>query len=610
MAKQFLTGLDLNKNELLNARIQNLSTAPSSPVAGQIYFDTDDAALYLYDGSAWGMVASGGDVPTTSDDLTEGSNNLFYTTARAKTDAAALLTGASLTNITITGDGDGLTITAENGVADSDTDDLTEGSTNLYFTDARANTAAAALLTNATLTNITITGDGDGLTITAENGVADSTTDDLTEGSTNLYYTNTRARSAVGSGDSYIAYNSSTGAFTLDTANAATVAYVDQEVSDVNNTISALTTDDVAEGTDLYYTDARARAAVSSGDNTIEYNSSTGAITANTSTLALKSYVDEQVQASALGLDVKASVRVATTANITLENEQTIDNVAVVAGDRVLVKNQTDGTENGIYIVVDGGAWTRSTDADSDSEVTAGLFTFVAEGDSYADTGWVISTNDDITVGSTAITWTQFSGAGQYTAGDGLTLSGTTFAVGGTTDRISVSSDAIDISANYVGQTSITTVGTISAGTWNGNTVGVAYGGTGATTLASGEYLVGNGTGAVTSVASIPVADLSGTIAVNQGGTGATTAAGARSNLGATTKYAANNTELTVSSGSVSWTVNHALNTQDVVVQIRELSGDTEVVVDVEYTDANNVTLSWNSATTVAADSYRVVVIG
>ena len=584
MAKQFLTGLDLNKNELLNARIQNLSSAPSSPVAGQVYYNTSSNAIFLYDGSSWQQVAIGADAAASTDELSEGSTNLYFTNERAQDAIGTAITGGTQTNITVTYDdaNNVYNFVAENGVADSTTDDLTEGSNNLYYTDARVNAVIAA-----------------------------SDTDDLSEGANNLYYTDARAQGAVSSGDNYISYNSGTGVFTLDTANAATVAYVDQEVSDVNNTINGLTTADVSEDASyLYYTDARARAAVSSGDNTISYNSGTGVFTANTSTLALKSYVDEQVQASALGLDVKQSVRVATTENITLSGTQTIDGVSLSAGDRVLVKNQTTGSENGIYVVVDGGSWTRATDADSDAEVTAGLFTFVAEGSSYADTGWVISTNDDITVGTTAITFTQFSGAGQYTAGDGLTLSGTTFAVGGTTNRISVSADAIDIDANYVGQSSITTVGTIATGTWNGDTVGVAYGGTGATTLASGEYLKGNGTGAVQSSATIPVADLDGTLPINQGGTGATTAAGARSNIGATTKYAASNAEITPSSGSATWTVTHNLNTSDTVVSIRDLSDDSEVMVDVVHTDANTVTLTWTSASTVAANSYRVVVIG
>lgn len=582
MAKQFLTGLDLNKNELLNARIQNLSTAPSSPVAGQVYYNTSSNAIFMYDGSSWQQIAIGADAASSTDDLTEGSNNLYFTDERAQDAIGNAITGGTQTNITVTyDDANGVyNFVAENGVADSTTDDLTEGSNNLYYTDARVNAVIAA-----------------------------SDTDDLSEGSNNLYYTDSRARSAVSSGDSYIAYNSSTGAFTLDTANAATVAYVDQEVSDVNNTINGLTTSDISEGTNQYYTDARARAAVSSGDNTLSYNSSTGVFTANTSTLALKSYVDEQVQASAQGLDVKASVRVATTGNIDLASVSTIDGVTLADGDRVLVKDQSTASENGIY-VHSSGALTRAADADSDDEVTAGLFTFVAEGSTYADTGWVITTNDAITVGTTGITFTQFSGAGQYTAGDGLTLTGTTFDVVGTSNRIVVNADSIDIDANYVGQSSITTVGTISTGTWNGTTIGVEYGGTGATTLASGEYLKGNGTGAVQSSATIPVSDLSGTLAVNQGGTGATTAAGARSNLGATTKYAASNAEITPSSNIATWTVTHNLNTSDTTVSVRDLSDDMEVVVDVEHTDANTITLTWTSASTVAANSYRVVVIG
>ena len=595
MAKQFLTGLDLNKNELLNARIQNLSSAPSSPVAGQIYYNTTDQTLRYYDGtgSAWVSLAIGGSVSDAisaaidaldTDDIEEGSNNLYYTDARVDTYVSGSMS----------------------------TDDLSEGSTNLYFTDERAQDAIGNAITGGTQTNISVTYDDASNTYSfvAENGVADSDTDDLSEGSTNLYYTDARARGAISTGDDYIDYNSSTGAITLDTANAATVAYVDQEVSDVNNTINGLTTTDISEGSNLYYTDARARLAVGSGDDTLSYNSSTGVFTANTSTLALKSYVDSQVQASAQGLDVKQSVRVATTGNITLSGTQTIDGVSLSAGDRVLVKNQTTGSENGLYVVVDGGSWTRAEDADSDSEVTAGLFTFVTEGTSYADTGWVISTNDDITVGTTAITFTQFSGAGVISAGDGLVQNGTVFDIVGTADRITVNSDSIDIASTYVGQSTITTVGTITTGTWNGTTIDVSYGGTGVTSLASGEYVLGNGTGGLTTSATIPVADLSGTLAVTQGGTGATTAAGARSNLGATTKYAASNAELTPSSGSVTWTVSHNLNTADTVVSVRDLSDDSVVEVDVTHTDANTITLVWNSAATVAANSYRVVVIG
>ncbi len=578
MAKQFLTGLNLNKNELLNARIQNLTTAPVSPVSGQIYYNSTEGTLYYYNGTSWLALAQGGDVSgainnaianATTDDIDEGANNLYYTTSRAQEDAASLLTGATLSNITITGNAvTGLTISAENGVDDATTDDLDEGTTNLYFTDARAQSAAANLLTSATQTNISITGNAiTGLTITAENGIADSNTDDLVEGSNNLYFTDARARDAVSAGDNSLTYNAVSGAFTANTSTIATRAYVDQEISDVNNTIDGLTTSDIAEGTNEYFTQDRARQSISAGDNTLTYNAVSGVLTANTSTLATVSYVDTAVQTAQSGLDVKLSVRAATTENISLSGAQTIDGVSVVAGNRVLVKNQTTASENGIYVAA-AGAWSRADDA-GDGELTAGSFTFVEEGTSYGDTGWVISTNGAITVGSTAIAWTQFSGAGSFTAGDGLTQTGTTFNVVGTNDRISVSADAVDISANYVGQASITTVGTIGTGTWQGNAVALAY-----------------------------------------GGTGATTAAGARSNLGATTKYAASNDELAPVSNVVTWAVTHSLNTSDVTVQLRDLGSNAEVFVDVTITNANTVTLAWNASANVAANSYRAVVVG
>lgn len=112
--------------------------------------------------------------------------------------------------------------------------------------------------------------------------------------------------------------------------------------------------------------------------------------------------------------DRKESVRVATTANITLSGTQTIDSVSVVAGDRVLVKNQTTGSENGIYVCA-AGAWTRATDADTSDKVTAGLFTLVAEGGISADTLWVLTTNDPITLGTTALSFSQLSGSGATT---------------------------------------------------------------------------------------------------------------------------------------------------------------------------------------------------
>ncbi len=190
---------------------------------------------------------------------------------------------------------------------------------------------------------------------------------------------------------------------------------------------------------------------------------------------ATKAYVD----ASKQGLDVKDSCRAATTANITLSGTQTIDGVALSAGERVLVKNQTTGSENGIYTVVSGGSWTRASDADTSAKVTSGMFTFVEEGTTNADSGWVLTTDGAIVLGTTSLSFTQFSGAGQITAGAGLTKTGNTIDAVGTADRITVNADSIDIASTYVGQTSITTLGTIGTGTWNGSVIGASFGGTG-----------------------------------------------------------------------------------------------------------------------------------
>lgn len=170
------------------------------------------------------------------------------------------------------------------------------------------------------------------------------------------------------------------------------------------------------------------------------------------------------------GLDVKQSVRVATTADITLSGTQTIDGVNVVAGDRVLVKNQSTAADNGIWVVA-AGSWSRATDADSDAEVSAGMFCFVEEGSSNADSGWVLSTNGAITLGSTSLSFAQFSGAGQITAGNGLTKTGNTLdVVTADAGRIVVNADSIDlattgVSASTYKSVTVDTYGRVTAGT-------------------------------------------------------------------------------------------------------------------------------------------------
>ena len=243
---------------------------------------------------------------------------------------------------------------------------------------------------------------------------------------------------------------------------------------------------------------------------------------------ATKAYVD----ARAAGLDPKESARVATTAAVDLtadlENGKVIDGVTLATGDRVLVKNQPSAADNGVYVVVASGTASRAADFDEPEEVTSGVFFFIEEGTANADAGFVLtSTGGQQTVGTDDLTFVQFSGAGQIVAGDGLSKSGNELAVNvnngieisgdnvqlastvagdgitynsgvldvaGTADRIVANANSIDIASTYAGQTSITTLGTITTGTWQGDTIAVTSGGTGFSTYSKGDLLYSDGT--------------------------------------------------------------------------------------------------------------------
>ena len=292
-----------------------------------------------------------------------------------------------------------------------------------------------------------------------------------------------------------------------------TIGSDDTSLGDTITDLNGLTSVDV----DNITLDANTISTTNSNGDLVLSPNGTGSVTVpsgyesragfSSDSLVNKTYVDSVAN----GLDVKKSVRVATTANLsaTYNNGNgtltassngaiSIDGVSLNADDRVLVKDQSTGAQNGFYKVTtvgSGGAafvLTRTPDADAASELTAGAFTFVEEGTANADNGYVLSTNGTITLGTTAITFEQFSGAGQIAAGAGLTKTGNTIDAVGTADKITVSANAITIASTYVGQTSITTLGTITTGTWNGSTIGVGSGGTGLTSIAKGSVLVAN----------------------------------------------------------------------------------------------------------------------
>lgn len=183
---------------------------------------------------------------------------------------------------------------------------------------------------------------------------------------------------------------------------------------------------------------------------------------------ATKAYVD----ATATGLDIKQSVRVATTAALAANTAAgsgigktltanangalSVDGVTVAVSDRILVKDEAAGANNGIYIVTATGSavapfvLTRATDFDQNAEVTAGSFMFIEEGTNNADSGFVLATNAAIIVDTTSLSFTQFSGTGQITAGAGLTKTGNSIDVGAG-NGISVAADSVAVAADATG---------------------------------------------------------------------------------------------------------------------------------------------------------------
>jgi hypothetical protein len=254
------------------------------------------------------------------------------------------------------------------------------------------NTMLAGSIANDKLSNSAITING---TSTSLGGSRTLGSDDIAEGSTNKYFTDERAQDAIGNAvGNGLDYDDNTGAISVDPAEFALNA-----VGAPTAAVSMATYKITSLGTPTDATDA-----------------------------ATKAYVDSVTE----GLHIHESAVAATTINVNLANAleagDTLDGITLAEGNRILVKNQTTTSENGIYVVQASGQPTRATDFDTATEVDSGDFIFVYSGTVNGSTGWV-QTNKPATIGTDPILFTQFSGAGTYLAGNGLTLTGNSFSI-------------------------------------------------------------------------------------------------------------------------------------------------------------------------------------
>lgn len=561
MASQsFYVHLDLNKNEIHNFAVQNLASAPSGPVSGQMYFSSTDTVIYYYNGTSWVTVSPGISSVTSSDSAqidfsglgTSGSPltatiiDDSITFSKVQDIATARILGRTSSG---TGDVEQLSLGTGLQFSGSTIRIATFSGGDISYTagthTATINNGSVTLAKMANLAASSIIGNNTGsaaapiaLSAAQVKSMLLITSSDISDftaaARSSISVTDTATLDLTYSGGaiSGVVLNSPQ----LNGQNAA--YYLNRGNHTGSQTASTISDFDTQVRTNRLDQMAAPTSNVSLNNQRLV----SLADPVNAQDAATKSYVD----AAQMGLDVKESVRAGTTGNITLSGIQTIDGVALVAGNRVLVKNQSTGAQNGIYIVA-SGAWTRSPDADGGNELSPGTFTFIEEGTTQADSGWVLATDGNIIIGTTAQTWVQFSGAGQIEAGNGLSKSGNTISAVGTANRITVSASAIDIATNYVGQTSITTLGTITTGTWQGSTITANNGGTGrashtaympivggttttgaqqsvSTGSATGQALTYQGTSALPAFAAINLAGgtniVTGTLPATNGGTG------------------------------------------------------------------------------------------
>jgi hypothetical protein len=624
MARNFYTPINLNVLELQNAVIGNLSTTSINNLSGaalskgRFQFDSTANVLKYYDGAAWQTISSGaGSFTLGSTSINLGSTT---TTVAGLTLSGPAFTGTITTSLTTAG----VVLTSGAGVLSS-----------------------AATLANSYLTNSTISGISLGSTL---------------------------ASLSLGAGLSYDAGSTYTGgtARTLNVASASTAAAGIVQLSDSTSTTSSIlaATPTAAKAAydrgSLGVTDAAAAQSTANAALPKAGGTMSGAIAMGTSKITglgtptadddavTKAYVDNvsaglnahaasaYATTGALGtagnlvggtitttyangtLGVGATITVATSSNW---SAITIDGQSLTVTDRVLIKDQASSLQNGIYTVTSVGAignttsfvFTRALDIDQALELAAGDLTYVVAGTANGGDGYVLI-SEVTTVGTDAVVWAQFSGAGAVPTATTSVLGIASFP----SAQFSVSSGAV-------------TIATLAGSVISSGTVSPTYGGTGtnngSNTVTLGGNLTTSGSfnttltvtantsvtlpvsgtlvnSAVTtlsslvSVGTITTGVWNGTdIAIADGGTGASDAAGARANLSATTKVTGAGT-----GSGTTITVNHGL-TQWVTAQLFDSSGNL-VEVDVQNTSTSGGTTIFTFATTQTLTGFQYVIVG
>lgn len=458
---KFLANLDLNKNELQNSVLQVLAANPGSPSVGQFYFNSSSNKIRSYNGSTWdeyGTSTASGTVTS----INVASANGFAGTSDGNTTSPTLTISTTITGVL---KGNGTAISAATG----GTDFVVGGTTTVGKIITQAATAAGAslLLTPQTgtpsapasgdlwnnagiikfyngsatkdiaFTDSNITGSAgsvaQALSISAElisggassyNGsVAKSIAIQATSVTNAMLAGSIAASKLVGTDIATV------GTITAGTWNATVIGSAYGGAGTVNGilkangsgTVSAATagTDYVTESSTNTFTnktfDANGTGNSISNLETADFAANVidvdGTLAANSDTRiasqkAVKTYVDTTVTSIKWKQSVRAATTTAGTLATSFENGDVIDGVTLATGDRILIKDQSAGAENGIYTVNASGAPTRATDADTAAEIKGAVVT-VQEGTSNGDTAWQLIT-DTITLGTTALVFTNF----------------------------------------------------------------------------------------------------------------------------------------------------------------------------------------------------------